>query len=1120
MNDLDQRLAGLSPEKRALLLKQLSRQAPIAQKNEIGKRIRPDRLPLSFAQQRLWILDRLDPGSAAYNVTSTMWLKGQLDIAVLQNAIGEIIRRHESLRTVIAEDDAGPYQVVQSARAISIEIQAVSSLSIDKGHEAALELARQEAKKPFDIANGPLLRTVLIKVNDKEYLFVLNAHHIAIDGWSLGIVYDELAQLYTAFLDNKPSPLAELPLQYVDYTLWQRELLEGKVLQKQLDYWQKCFADIPPVLELPTDRPRPAVQSHRGAILRRLLPETVYASLKKISRQEGVTPFMSLLAAFQILLSRYTGQLDLVVGVGVANRGRQELESLIGFFVNTLALRCDLSGNPSFLELLARIKSSTLDAYSHQDLPVERLIEELKLERNLSHSPLFQTMLFFQNFPAQAIELPGLTLVPVNFDSINSGTARADLTLFASEEEGGLGLFFEYATDVFDQSTVDNFARHLEQLLSSIITDPSCRITELEILPAPEREQLLIEWNNTAIDFSSAKTVHGLFEQQALRTPDAVAIKYAEEKISYRQLDEQATLLAHALAKRGAKTGDLIGLFLDRSPRMLVALLGILKCGAAYIPLDPSYPLERLNFMIEDSAIQLLVSEHALASQVPTINGQTILVEDAIAAEGSHQHTTFNNSVEPDDLAYIIFTSGTTGRPKGVQIHHGAVVNFIQSMTNKPGMSAADTICAVTTLSFDIAVLELLLPLSVGACIVIADRTTASDGAALAQLVETSHTTIMQATPATWRMLLETGWTGHSQLRILSGGEALSSELAERLFNCGRELWNLYGPTETTIWSTLEQVMPGNKNISIGTPIANTEIYILDSRQQLLPIGVPGELVIGGLGVARGYLGRPELSAEKFIPDSFGSRPGARLYRTGDLARWRRDGRIEVIGRIDNQVKLRGFRIELGEIESVLGEHPAVRQAVVMCREDRPGDKRLVAYVTAVPDAALSNTALREFAKRQLPDYMVPSLCVFLDALPLTPNGKINRLALPAPEASVAEAIEYVAPRNEEEKILAQLWAEVLGLPRVSINDNFFDIGGHSLLATQLITRIQKAFGGHIALRTLFEASTVADFSEVLIQQRMESVGADALSNMLDQLEGLSDADIEALLANDNLSVQ
>jgi len=1120
MNDLDKRLAGLSAEKRALLLKQLSRQAPAPQKNEIGKRIRPDRLPLSFAQQRLWILDRLDPGSAAYNVTSTMWLNGHLDIDVLQRSIGEIVNRHESLRTIIAEDDEGPYQVIQPPSDITIDMQQTSRFASEQRHEMAIEIARQEAKKPFNIASGPMLRSTLIQVDDEKHLLVINAHHIAIDGWSLGIVYDELAQLYAAFLENKPSPLPELPVQYVDYTLWQRELLEGEVLQKQLDYWQKCFESRPPVMELPTDRPRPAVQSHQGTVIRRVLPSALYESLKQLSRQEGVTPFMSLLAAFQILLLRYTGQPDLVVGVGVANRGRQELESLVGFFVNTLALRADLSGNPGFRELLAKIRGITLDAYSHQDLPVERLIEELKLERNLSHSPLFQTMLFFQNFPAQAIELPGLTLVPVDFDSIHAGTARADLTLFASEAEDGLGLFFEYATDLFDESTIDGFAQHLVRLIASIVANPSANIGELDILPPEERKQLLIDWNDTACDFGSANTVHELIEQQAARTPDAIALEYGDEKLSYRQLDDQATRLAKVLVEKGAKPGDMIGLFLDRSTRMLVAMLGILKTGAAYVPMDPGYPVERLNFMTEDSDIRLLVTERSLASESPTFNGQSVLVEDAISSDNGLQNDVLKNLANPEASAYVIFTSGTTGRPKGVQIPHRAVVNFIGSMAKTPGMTASDTICAVTTLSFDIAVLELLLPLTVGARIVIADRTTASDATSLAKLIETSRSTIMQATPATWRMLLESGWAGNSNLRILSGGEALSNELAERLLHCGRELWNLYGPTETTVWSALEQVQSGNAFISIGKPIANTQIYIVDSRQQLLPVGIPGELLIGGQGVASGYLGRPDLTDDKFIPDNFGLNKNARLYRTGDLARWHRDGRLEVLGRIDNQVKLRGFRIELGEIESVLAEHPSVGQAVVICREDRPGDKRLVAYVISATDVAPGNAELREFSRKRLPEYMVPSVCMILEKFPLTPNGKIDRRAFPAPEAGAVEEIAYVAPRNEDEETLTRLWAEVLGLPRVGIHDNFFDKGGHSLLATQLITRIQKAFGGHVALRTLFEASTVADFSEHMMKQRMESVGADALSNMLDQLEGLSDEDIEALLAGDNLSVQ
>jgi amino acid adenylation domain-containing protein len=954
------------------------------------------------------------------------------------------------------------------------------------------------------------LRALLVRLEPQRHLFVLNAHHIAVDGWSLGIVYRELAALYEAYHRGQPSPLAEPPVQYVDYALWQRELLASESLQKQLDYWQQQLGGPLPVLELPGDRARPARQSYRGAVLRSTVPADLYDAVKRFSRQAGATPFMTVLAAFQTLLLRYSGQSDLVIGVGVANRRRQELEALVGFFVNTLALRADLSGNPTFRELLARVKESTLGAFSNQDLPIERLIETLDLERSLGHSPLFQAMLFFQNFPVEEIELPELTLTPLDFDLVNPGTARTDLALFANERDGGLALFFEYATDLYDADTIAAFARHFETLLRAVVADPERRLAALDILDAAGREALLRGANATATPLPREASVHALIEAQIERTPLANAIECDGEAWSYRELGLRADAVARALQQRGVSRGSLVGLYLERSPRMLAALLGVLKAGAAYVPLDPSYPGERIDYMLEDAAVRWVVSERALRERLPRAGCEVLAIEECEPDAGA---TPVSAAVAPADLAYVIYTSGSTGRPKGVMLPHGAVVNFLVAMAREPGISATDAICAVTTLSFDIAVLELLLPLTVGARVVLADRATAADGAALARLLERSGSSVMQATPATWRMLLDAGWRGRPGLRLLSGGEGLPRELADRLLGCGRELWNVFGPTETTVWSTLERV-PADGPICIGRPLANTEVYVVDAHLQPVPAGVPGELLIGGLGVARGYLGRAELSAEKFVPDPFGTRPGGRLYRTGDLARWRRDGRLEVLGRIDHQVKLRGYRIELGEIESVLRAHPGVRECVVVCREDRPGDKRLVGYVVPHADAAPGRDDLRAHARRLLPEYMVPSTCVLLPALPLTPNGKVDRRALPAPEFGTGDAAEPVAPRNAEEETLARLFADVLGLERIDIHADFFDLGGHSLLATQLVARVQKSFGGEVPLRLLFEAPTVAGFAERLLRHRMEHLDAGELAGLLDQLDGLSDADIQALLAN------
>lgn len=1117
MNDLNKRLAGLSPEKRALLMQQLGKQTAPGASKDIGRRLRPVRIPLSFAQQRLWILDQLEPNSAAYNVPTALWMCGTLNVAALTKTLSEIVRRHEILRTVIVTDELGPQQVVLPATQVVIACKDLCHIAVADRRSSAYEAARLEAARPFDLVKGPLLRAVLIKVSEDQHLFVLNAHHIAVDGWSYSVIYAELHKLYRCYNSGQDSDLPELPIQYVDYALWQREFLadDSEALKAQLAYWQERLSGQLPVLELPTDRVRPAIQSYRGAVYFTKVPATLYEALKQLSRQEGVTVFMAFAAAFDTLLMRYSGQTDLIIGVGVANRRRQELESLVGFFVNTLALRSNLAGDPTFRELLIRVKEDTLGAYAHQDLPIERLLVELNLDRSLSHSPLFQVMLFFQNFPTGSIDLDGLSLQPVEPEAINTGTSRADLTLFAGENNQQLTLFFEYATDLFDVDTIEAFAGHLVQLLRSIVADPNQRLSQLEILTEGEKQQLLYEWNPTRAELPAARTIHELFLAQVRRSPDAVAISHLGRQLSYGELNQRSDQLAAQLQSAGVKPGTLVGLFIKRSPEMLVALLAILKTGAGYVPMDPGYPMERLTVMLEDSQAQVVVSERSLQRQLVTAALTVVLVDEPLAV--NLVPAPLAEAVQPDDTAYVIFTSGSTGRPKGVQIPHSAVVNFLDAVAKRPGMKAGDTICAVTTLSFDIAVLELLLPLSVGARIELADSATAADGIELARLMETSGTTIMQATPATWRMLLDSGWPGRPGLKMLCGGEALSRELADRLLKCGHELWNMYGPTETTVWSTCAQVLPGHGDISIGTPLTNTEVYIVDQHCQPCPVGVPGELLIGGLGVATGYLARPELTAEKFIADPFGPDADAKLYRTGDLACWHRDGSLHIVGRIDHQVKLRGFRIELGEIESVLCEVAQLEQAVVLCREDRPGDKRLVAYVVTAAGTELDVAALRAHLKTRLPEYMLPSAYVALGSLPHTPNGKIDRRALPAPEATARATKTYMAPRTAEEEVLAQLWADILGREQVSIDDDFFELGGHSLLATKLIARIQKAFGGEILLRTLFEAPTVAGFADILLRERLGSVDADDLAGMLDQLEGLTDTDIEALLAAESV---
>ncbi len=895
--------------------------------------------PLSFAQQRLWFLDRFEPESPFYNIPAAARLSGELNVDALKRALREIVKRHEILRTTFQDVDGKPVATVTPEFDVPLPVVDVSGLQ--EPQVEARRLAQFEAQRPFALDCGPMLRTVLFKLAPREHVVVLVMHHVASDGWSMGVFFRELMALYGAFTQGYSPALPPLPVQYGDYAAWQRNWLQDEPLEEQLAYWKSRLANAPAALELPTDRPRPPLQSVRGGTEPLRLPPVLHAKLKELCRREGCTLHMALLAVFQTLLHRYSGQEDISVGTPVAGRTRPELEGLIGFFVNTLVLRTDLSENPTFEELLERVRETALGAYAHQDVPFELVVEALQPQRDLSRTPLFQVMFILQNTPRPPADLPGLVLSPIEADS---GTAKFDLTLALAETEQGLAGNLEYNTDLFDPSTARRLLSHFQNLLESAVAHPAQPISKLAMLDGAERRKILVDWNATAAPLPKAVAVHQLFEEQAERTPDAVALGFGAERFSYRELNERANRLAHHLrrlleescAQRENEirpvTSPLVALCVERSPEMVVALLAILKAGAGYVPLDPSWPEERLAFMRDDAGAVLAITEESLAElweeldSYPTTNPATVATSEA--------------------LAYVIYTSGSTGRPKGVEISHGALINFLASMRRQPGLVADDTLLAVTTLSFDIAALEIFLPLTVGASVHIVPREVAQDGPRLAETLSLTGATVMQATPATWRMLVESGWEGSPGLKVLCGGESLSRELGQQLLARSASVWNLYGPTETTVWSTLQRVVE-NQPISIGRPIANTQVYVVDGHGQPVPEGVPGELLIGGAGVARGYHGRPELTAQKFIDDPFSGRPGARLYRTGDRVRWLADGTLEYLGRIDHQVKIRGFRIEPGEIEAAVRQHPGVSQAVVHAIEDRQGDKRLVAYVVA-----------------------------------------------------------------------------------------------------------------------------------------------------------------------------
>jgi amino acid adenylation domain-containing protein len=1114
---------GLSAERLELLtylLEEEGIESPPTQ--TIPRRGTLEQLPLSFAQQRLWFLAQLEPESPTYNIPAAYRLRGLLNVAALEQSLSEIVRRHETLRTTFMAVDGQAVQVVAPHRPRALPMVDLRGEPAREQEARALQLAAEDAHRPFDLAQGPLFRATLVQLTEEEYVLLLNMHHIVSDGWSRMVLFQELTTFYTAFATGKPSPLPELPIQYADYAVWQREWLQGEVLEAQLVYWRQQLAGPLPMLHLPTDRPRPAVQTSWGANHAMLLSKTLTEALNVISQREGVTLYMTLLAAFQTLLHRYTGQDDITVGSPVAGRTRAELEGLIGFFVNTLILRTDLSGNPTFRELLGGVREMALGAYAHQDLPFERLVEELQPQRSLSHPPLFQVMFTLQNAPRQTLVLPGLTLRRLE---VNSGTAKFDLTLSMAESADGLRGVWEYNTDLFVAATIYRLADHFRTLLEGLVAHPDQHLAELPLLTATERQQILVEWNATQASYPKDACIHELFEAQVERTPDTVAVVCEGAQLTYRELNARANQLAHYLQALGVGPERLVGICVERSLELVVGLLGILKAGGAYVPLDPAYPSERLAFMLADAHIPVLVTQHQLIAGLLVHQARVVCLDTDWARIAQERIEDPPSRVTAQNLAYVIYTSGSTGKPKGVQVVHQGVVNFLEAMRQQPGLTVHDTLLAVTILSFDIAALELYLPLSVGARLVLMSREGAMDGQQLAVQLARSEATVMQATPATWRLLLEAGWPGNQQLNILCGGEALPRELAEQLLDRGSALWNLYGPTETTIWSAVLKVESGEGPVAIGPPIANTEIYLLDRHLQPVAVGVPGELYIGGTGLARGYLHRPELTAEKFVPSLYSHEPGARLYRTGDLARYRPDGTLEFLGRMDQQVKVRGFRIELGEIEAALARHPGIAQAVAVAREDSPGDTRLVAYVVPRESAPLTAADLRGFLRLSLPDYMVPASLMMVDALPLTPNGKVDRRALPAPDRTRPELEgTFVAPRTPVEEGVARVWAEVLGLERVGVHDNFFELGGHSLLAIRIMAGIHDIFQVELPLRTLFEEPTVAGLALAVTQNQGERKASSSritkrsnrgdATQLLAHLDQLSAEEVDALLSD------
>jgi amino acid adenylation domain-containing protein len=1005
--------------------------------------------PLSYFQERLWLLNRLEPASTDHNLVARWPSPGPADAERLAAAIRAVVRRHEILRSRVRDEAGVPAVEVLAPDAVPIDLRDLRELT-EAEQAAALDAAEDgAAHAPFDLTATPPARFTVLRVAGGRAVVLAAIHHVAADAWSFGLLARELAAAYAREVDAAP------PLQYADYAAWQRRTQDARALAAGLDWWKRRLAGIPPLSTLPADA---GLEPRRGGASRPFrIGRELAQAIRALAREEGATVYIALLAACAAVLRWHTGQDDLVLGSPMGERERPDLERVVGPFVNLLVLRLDLAGDPTFAELLGRARDAVLEAHGHREVPFEKILEHLRPARSRDHGPIFQVAVVQHNAPGE------------DAGGITSGGALHDLTLYSHEAGGELVGSLEYRTDLYAPETVDRFAARVQAVLAAAVADRRRPVAEVPLLTAAERDQVLEAFNATARDADPAPFAVQL-ARQAAATPGACAVSFEGATLTYRELDRRANQVARHLRALGVGRGAVVGICMARTLELPIALVGVQRAGGAYLPLDPDFPPDRLSYMLADAGARALVAAGPLPPGLEVPAGVAVVdlaaARPAIDAQPAEPP---EGGAGPDDLAYVIYTSGSTGRPKGVRIAHRALSNFLASMREEPGLGPSDVLVAVTTLSFDIAALELYVPLTVGARVELLSKATATDGAELVRALEAAGATVLQGTPATWRLLVEAGWRGPPGFRALCGGEALPRELAEALLDRTDELWNLYGPTETTVWSTAERVRPGPGPILIGRPIANTRVYVLDRHRNPLPPGVAGELWIGGAGVAQGYHARPELTAERFVPDPFDARPGARMYRTGDLGRWTGDGRLEHLGRADHQVKVRGFRIELGEVESVLATHAAVRQAVVVAREAAPGDVRLVAYVAFQPGDDLTVSEVRRHLRRQLPDYMVPSLVVTLDAVPLTPNGKVDRAALPDPFAGGSRAgAERVPPAPGVEQAIADVWREILQVEAVSADDNFFELGGHSLLSLRVVAALERRLGWRMDPRALF----------------------------------------------------
>jgi amino acid adenylation domain-containing protein len=1055
----------------------------------VPRRAERSKAPLSLMQQRVWYLEQLQLGRTVFNVPSAHRLRGELDVAALMRAFGDFVSRQPALRTVIRNEDGEPMQVVLDTVDSSIAIEDLSRNPEAEREKALFDRLAEETSRPFELREPPLFRARLFRLDPHEHVLFFMPHHAVFDGWSFDVFYSEMSELYEAHRTGREPHLEPLPVDYGDFAAWHRAWMDGPELARQLAFWKHKLTGAPPSLDLPLDKPRPPIQTGDGATEWLRIDSSAIAALRALAARDGATLYMALLTAWSVLLARLSGQQEVVIGTPVRGRNLPELENVVGFFVNALPMRLSVDGERSFVDAMRGVRAEVVDAFGHQDVPFEHLVRILDVGRDESRFPIYQAFFSYQDARQRPTMWGNLRHANV---PIFQPSAAQDLALWFLEDRNELVGGLNYNTDVLSPATAELIRARFTDLVARIAERPDAPLRTLWGPTRAENDRLR-ELNDTKAALPHASTITELIGPALVAAGDRIAIRFGAATVSYRELRESAKRFAAALTALGVGAGDVVGLHLDRTPAMLAAVLGTLESGATFLPLDPAFPPERLRFMLEDSGARVVICNEG--SEPPGFPKASLLHAEHLAAPSGKAAAPGSSRAEWADApaaerpAYLLYTSGSTGKPKGVLVPHRAVVNFLTAMRDEPGLDSTAKLAAVTTLSFDIAVLELLLPLTVGAQIVLATREQASDGHELRKLIEQHRVDTLQATPSSWRLLIEAGWRGSSDFKALCGGEALSAELADELLQRTGQLWNMYGPTETTVWSTCGRIEPGQGAISIGKPIANTEVHVLDERGDPVPIGVVGEIHIGGAGVALGYHLRPELTAERFVPDP--SRRNARLYRTGDLGRWRGDGRLECLGRTDFQVKVRGHRIELGEIETALGRHAAIKQAAVIAIADNGGDAELVAYAVTRDGATPAAAELRESLQRELPAYMVPARFVFLPRLPLTPNGKVDRKALPKPAAGIAADTRLIAgaPRTDEEKLIAEVWRQLLRIEQISVHDNFLDLGGHSLMIMRAIARIETEAGVRLAPRA-FIFQTLEQIAAELAKATVAATGS------------------------------